>query len=67
MMARVNRLQAGLRDVGVYLRGRQAAVSQQHLHGTQVGSVIEQVRGECVTQRMRRKGTKGPGPEIKTS
>src|SRR6187399_1611955 len=40
--------------VGVDLRGREVRMTQQHLHHAQVGSMIEQVRGEGVAQRVRR-------------
>ncbi len=48
MMLRVYRLQPRLRDMGINLRGRKAAVTEQHLHSAQVRAVIEQMRGESV-------------------
>ena len=54
-MLSVDRLQSRLRDMGVYLGRRQTAMSQQHLHGAQIGTVIQQMRGEGMPQRMRRK------------
>ncbi len=39
-------------DMGVDLSGGQVTVAQQHLHHPQVGAVVEQVRGEGMTQGM---------------
>jgi len=55
MMLCMDRLQSRLRDMGVDLSRRQTAMPQQHLHGAQIGTVIQQVRGEGMPQRMRRK------------
>src|SRR5688572_840020 len=41
-------------DVRVNLRGHEALVTQQFLHGANVGSAIEQVRCEAMSQSMRR-------------
>ena len=49
MMLRVDRSQALLRDMRVDLGCRQTAVAQQHLHGTQIGAVVEQMRGKGMT------------------
>ena len=46
--------QAAGADVRVDLRRRQALVAEQFLHAAQVGSAVEQVRGEAVPQRVRR-------------
>ena len=37
-------------DVGVDLGGGDVGMAQQHLHGAQVGAVVEQVGGEGVAQ-----------------
>ena len=42
-----------LADVSVVLCGRQIGVTEQLLHGSQVGTTVEQVRREGVAQRMR--------------
>ena len=42
------------RDVRVQLRGGDAGVTQQLLDDSQVGTALEQVRGETMTQRVRR-------------
>ena len=41
------------RNMGVNLRGRQAAMAQKFLDAADVGSVIQQVRGETVAQAVR--------------
>jgi hypothetical protein len=46
-------LQALARHVRVYLRRRYIAVSEQHLHHTQIGPVVDQMGGECMAQHMR--------------
>src|SRR5580698_3232377 len=38
----------------VDLRGREVAVTQEHLHDTQIRTVVEQVGCERMAQRMRR-------------
>ena len=53
MMFLVNEFQALARYMGVNLRGGDVTVSEQHLHHTQVGTVVEQVRGKGVAQRVR--------------
>lgn len=45
--------QAGCRHVGVDLRGHEALVAQEFLHAADIGTGIEQVRRETVTQRVR--------------
>jgi hypothetical protein len=54
MMHRMQCLQAFTRHMGVYLRRRNIRMSKQHLHYAQIGTMVEQVRGECVTQGVRR-------------
>src|SRR5487761_109509 len=49
----VNRHELGDGDAGVSLRGGKRRVAEQFLNGTQIGSIREQVRGECVPERMR--------------
>ncbi len=46
-------LQTGARDMGVDLRCGQVAVPEQHLHHAQICAVVEQMRGERVTQGVR--------------
>ena len=53
-MLRVQVFQSLARDVRVDLRGRQVAVSEQHLHHPQVGAVIEQVGRKGMAQGVRR-------------
>ena len=50
MMNRVQLLQSFPCYVGVYLCRRDVAVSEQQLHDTQIGAVIEQVRRERMPQ-----------------
>ena len=50
MMNRVQLLQSFPCYVGVYLCSRNVAVSEQQLHDTQIGAVIEQVRRERMPQ-----------------
>jgi hypothetical protein len=40
-------------DMGVALRGRHIGMTEQLLHGAQVGAPIEQMRREGVPKRMR--------------
>ena len=42
------------RDLGVDLGGREAGVAEEFLDVAEVGALIEQVRGECVAQAVRR-------------
>src|SRR5262249_22767122 len=42
-------------DRGVDLRGRQRGVTEQFLDGAQIAAARQQVRGERMTQRMRRR------------
>ena len=48
MMQTMQTLQALPRYMCVNLRGRNIRMPQQHLHHTQIGAVIEQVRGKGV-------------------
>ena len=52
MVAGMYVLQACPGDMGVDLGRRQVAVPEQHLQGTQVGAVIQQVRGKGMAQHM---------------
>ena len=52
MMGRMQGLEARLRHMGIDLGSGQVAMPQQHLHHAQVGAMIEQMRGEGMTQRM---------------
>src|SRR6185437_16500319 len=40
-------------DAGVTLRGGKRRMAEQFLDGAKISSIVEQVRGEGVTQRMR--------------
>ena len=40
-------------DMGVTLRGGDVGMTEQLLHGAEVGAVVEQVRGEAVAERVR--------------
>ena len=40
-------------DVRVYLRGGDACMPKQLLHGTHVGTALDKMRGERMAQRMR--------------
>src|SRR5690606_37841903 len=44
-------------DLGVDLRRSQARVAEQFLQAAQIGAGAEEVRGEAVTERMRRCGS----------
>ena len=50
----MNLFQAFPRHMRINLRGRNIGVPQQQLHHTQIRTVIDQVGGEGVSQRMRR-------------
>ena len=50
----VNLLQSFGRDVGVDLRRRQIGVAEEFLDAAEVGAGIEHVRGEAVSQLVRR-------------
>ena len=54
-------LQSCARYMSVYLRRGQITVPQQHLHHTQISTVVEQVGSEGVAQGMRRKGLADSG------
>ena len=36
------------RYMGIYLRGGNIRMAQQHLHNTQIGTVVEQVRSKSM-------------------
>jgi len=55
MVGSVQGFQALARHVGVNLRGRQAGVPQQQLHHAQVSTMVDQVGGKGVAQRVRAK------------
>ena len=46
--------------VRIYLRGGNIGMAQQHLHDTQVGAMVEQVRSKSMAQRVRRKALAMP-------
>ena len=47
-------LQPLARDMCVDLRRRDVGMTEQQLHDAQVGAMIQKMRRECMTQRMRR-------------
>jgi hypothetical protein len=49
-MQLVQPLQPLLCNVSVDLSGGQVGVAEKHLHGAQIGTVVQQVRGERVAQ-----------------
>lgn len=53
MMPGMQDLQPGAGDMGINLRRGDIGVTEQHLHGAQIGTVIQQVGGKSMTQRMR--------------
>jgi hypothetical protein len=48
----MQRLKPFLRHMGVDGGGGDISVAQQHLHRSQVGPVVEQMRGKGVAQRV---------------
>src|SRR6185437_2544049 len=54
VMLRVQLFHTLARDVRIDLCRRQIAVAEQHLHHAQIRAVVQQMRGECVAQRVRR-------------
>jgi hypothetical protein len=54
VVPRVQRLQPLARHVGVDRGGGDVCMPEQHLHCAQVGTVVQQVRGEGMAQRVRR-------------
>ena len=52
MMAVIERAQTLGVDVGIDLGGRDVGVSEHHLHGSEIGAVLEQVGGEAVAEHM---------------
>ena len=53
VVRRVQRLEPLPRDVGVDRRRREVGVAEQELHGTEVGAVVQEVRGEGVADGVR--------------
>ena len=51
-MLRVQRFQAFAGNVGVNLRCGNIRMTQQHLHDSEIGTVVEQMRGKGVTENM---------------
>ena len=45
--------EAALIDVGIDLRGRNVGVTEHFLDNTQIGPIVEQMRGEAMPQRVR--------------
>ena len=56
MMLRVKAFHALASDVGVDLGGGKICVTEQHLHDSQVGSMIEEMGRKRMTKRVRREG-----------
>src|SRR5437879_8349588 len=54
MRRAIDGAEAGRIDVGVALGGREAGVAQQFLDGAQIAAGAQEVRGEGVTQGVRR-------------
>src|SRR6185437_7608561 len=61
MMRRMHLFQALPCHMRVDLRGREITVSEQHLYDTQIGTMVQQVRGKCMSQCMRREFLSDPG------
>ena len=57
----INLFNALFGHVGVNLRRGNIGMAEHHLHGAQVGAVLEQVRGKGVAQHMRREFKRNPG------
>ena len=54
MMPIVSRAQVHVGNVRVDLRRRYIAMAQQRLHRTRISTVLQEVRGEAMSQRVRR-------------
>jgi hypothetical protein len=54
MVLMMQLLQTLSRYMSIDLRGRDVGVAEQQLHHAQVGAVVQEVRGEGVTQHMGR-------------
>ena len=54
MILVVDQFQALVRYVGTDLRGDDIAVAKQHLHHTQVGTMIDQMGDKGMVPRVRR-------------
>jgi hypothetical protein len=54
----MNSLQAFSGNMRVDLSRRDIAMAEQHLDHTQIGSMIEEVRRKCVSQRVWRQGVR---------
>ena len=57
----VGALQAFGGDVGINLRGREAGVTEECLDAAEVGTVVEEVRGEAVAELVRGEVGRKPG------
>jgi len=55
MGALIDLEQMGAVDLGIALSGRKACVPEQFLDGAEIGAGPKQMRGEGMTQRMRRR------------
>ena len=54
MMPIVSRAQVHVGNVRVDLRRRDIAMAQQRLHRTRISAMLQEVRGEAMSQRVRR-------------
>ena len=54
MMPIVSRAQVHVGNVRVDLRRRDIAMAQQRLHRTRISTVLQEVRGKAMSQRVRR-------------
>lgn len=54
MMPIVSRAQMHVSNVRVDLRRRDIAMAQQRLHRTRISTMLQEVRGEAMSQRVRR-------------
>ena len=54
MMLGVQLCQSLIGDMGVNLRSREVAMAEQHLYHAQICTVVEQMCGESMAQRVRR-------------
>jgi hypothetical protein len=55
--------QPGSYNVGVDLGGADVGVSEEGLDTAEIGAAFEKVRGESMTERMRRNGARKSGAE----
>jgi len=61
MMLLIHSSQAIKRKVRIHLRGRDVSVAKDRLHGTQVGAILDHMRGSRVPQHVRGSVTSSRG------